>query len=126
MKLMEMIDPKSDFFSMLIKKLAPPLVTLLATEPEIQYVSLRNINFIVQKRFVLYLTSLPYCKLWTGINNMSEIIEFGLCIVIRNSTEWLLIISAKMYYLFSDYAASEKAWLTMIPMMITKFLEREF
>lgn len=63
MKLMEMIDPKSDFFSMLIKKLAPPLVTLLATEPEIQYVSLRNINFIVQKRFVLYLTSLPYCKL---------------------------------------------------------------
>lgn len=60
---------------------------------------------------------------------MSEIIEFGLCIVIRNSTEWLLIISAKTFYLFLDYAASEKAWLTMIPItmvMITKFLEREF
>lgn len=55
MKLMDMIDPSSDFLSMLIKKLAPPLVTLLATEPEIQYVSLRNINLIVQKRFVLYL-----------------------------------------------------------------------
>lgn len=35
----------------LCKKMAPPLVTLLTTkEPEIQYVALRNINLIVQKR----------------------------------------------------------------------------
>lgn len=33
----------------LSKKLAPPLVTLLGAEPEIQYVALRNINLIVQK-----------------------------------------------------------------------------
>mmetsp|Transcript_10625 Transcript_10625/g.15996 ORF Transcript_10625/g.15996 Transcript_10625/m.15996 type:complete len:934 (-) Transcript_10625:43-2844(-) len=32
------------------KKMAPPLVTLLSKEPEIQYVALRNINLIVQKR----------------------------------------------------------------------------
>mmetsp|Transcript_20385 Transcript_20385/g.28583 ORF Transcript_20385/g.28583 Transcript_20385/m.28583 type:complete len:886 (-) Transcript_20385:57-2714(-) len=33
------------------KKMGPPLVTLLTTkEPEIQYVALRNINLIVQKR----------------------------------------------------------------------------
>ncbi|KAL6754541.1 adaptin N terminal region-domain-containing protein [Haematococcus lacustris] len=32
------------------KKMAPPLVTLLGTEPEVQYVALRNINLIVQKR----------------------------------------------------------------------------
>uniref|UniRef100_C6JSG7 Beta-adaptin appendage C-terminal subdomain domain-containing protein n=1 Tax=Sorghum bicolor TaxID=4558 RepID=C6JSG7_SORBI len=30
--------------------MAPPLVTLLSAEPEIQYVALRNINLIVQKR----------------------------------------------------------------------------
>ena len=30
--------------------LPPPLVTLLNSEPEIQYVALRNINLIVQKR----------------------------------------------------------------------------
>ena len=34
----------------LSKKLAPPLVTLLGSEPEIQYVALRNINLIVQKQ----------------------------------------------------------------------------
>jgi len=30
-----------------VKKLAAPLVTLLASEAEIQYVALRNINFIL-------------------------------------------------------------------------------
>jgi len=34
----------------LTRKLAPPLVTLLNSESEIQYVALRNINLIVQKR----------------------------------------------------------------------------
>ncbi len=33
-----------------VKKMAPPLVTLLSAEPEVQYVALRNINLIVQKR----------------------------------------------------------------------------
>lgn len=34
----------------LCKKMAPPLVTLLFAEPEIQYVALQNINLIVQRR----------------------------------------------------------------------------
>jgi vesicle coat complex subunit len=32
-----------------VKKLAPPLVTMLSAEAEIQYVALRNINLIVQR-----------------------------------------------------------------------------
>lgn len=50
MKLMEMLQAESDFVGTLTKKLAPPLVTLLSSEPEVQYVALRNINLIVQKR----------------------------------------------------------------------------
>ncbi|RHZ77368.1 hypothetical protein Glove_180g19 [Diversispora epigaea] len=34
----------------LVRKLAPPLVTLLSSAPEVQYVALRNINIILQKR----------------------------------------------------------------------------
>ncbi|RIA95100.1 Adaptor protein complex beta subunit [Glomus cerebriforme] len=34
----------------LVRKMAPPLVTLLASAPEVQYVALRNINLILQKR----------------------------------------------------------------------------
>jgi len=40
----------SDTIRALTRKLAPPLVTLLNSEPEVQYVALRNINLIVQKR----------------------------------------------------------------------------
>ncbi|CAC5413440.1 AP1B1 [Mytilus coruscus] len=50
MKFMEMLDGTSEYVLTLVKKLAPPLVTLLSAEAEIQYVALRNINLIVQKR----------------------------------------------------------------------------
>ena len=49
MRFMELI-PDVEFKSSLLKKLAPPLVTLLSSEPEVQYVALRNINLIVQKK----------------------------------------------------------------------------
>lgn len=52
MKFIEMLDGTSEYVLTLVKKLSPPLVTLLSAEPEIQYVALRNINLIVQKRFV--------------------------------------------------------------------------
>eukprot|EP00192_Tetraselmis_astigmatica_P008584 CAMPEP_0117676238 /NCGR_PEP_ID=MMETSP0804-20121206/16049_1 /TAXON_ID=1074897 /ORGANISM="Tetraselmis astigmatica, Strain CCMP880" /LENGTH=615 /DNA_ID=CAMNT_0005485329 /DNA_START=20 /DNA_END=1868 /DNA_ORIENTATION=+ len=47
MKQMEVIQ-NPDTIRNLCKKMAPPLVTLLSAEPEIQYVALRNINLIVQ------------------------------------------------------------------------------
>lgn len=50
MKLMEMMNTGQTFVENLVKKLSPPLVTLLSAEPEVQYVALRNINLIVQKR----------------------------------------------------------------------------
>eukprot|EP00300_Choanocystis_sp_HF-7_P036445 c52291_g1_i1.p1 GENE.c52291_g1_i1~~c52291_g1_i1.p1 ORF type:complete len:906 (+),score=209.44 c52291_g1_i1:57-2774(+) len=50
MKYMEVISSQ-DLIKTYCKKMAPPLVTLLmSSEPEIQYVALRNINLIVQRR----------------------------------------------------------------------------
>ena len=49
MRFMEGI-PDVEYKNGLLRKLAPPLVTLLSSEPEVQYVALRNINLIVQKR----------------------------------------------------------------------------
>ncbi|XP_050889157.1 beta-adaptin-like protein B [Lathyrus oleraceus] len=46
---MELIT-STDVVRNLCKKMAPPLVTLLSAEPEIQYVALRNSNLIVQRR----------------------------------------------------------------------------
>lgn len=46
---MEYVD-NTEVLRVLAKKLNPPLVTLLSSESEVQYVSLRNIRLIVQKR----------------------------------------------------------------------------
>lgn len=53
MKFLELLPKDSDYYNTLLKKLSPPLVTLLSGEPEVQYVALRNINLIVQKRCVV-------------------------------------------------------------------------
>lgn len=48
LRMMEEVS-NEDYIRMWAKKLAPPLVTLLSAEPEVQYVALRNINLIVQR-----------------------------------------------------------------------------
>lgn len=54
----------SDFTDFLYKKMAPPLLTLLSTDSEIQYVALRNINLILQKRPSIFdvKTRVFFCK----------------------------------------------------------------
>lgn len=49
--IMKLFDGLQDaeYKGQLTRKLAPPLVTLLSSEPEVQYVALRNINLVVQK-----------------------------------------------------------------------------
>jgi vesicle coat complex subunit len=51
MRLIETVpDMDGDYVQALLRKLSPPLVTLLSSEPEVQYVALRNINLVVQRR----------------------------------------------------------------------------
>jgi len=41
---------RDELIKMLVRKMAPPLVTLLSSPPEFQWVALRNINLLLQKR----------------------------------------------------------------------------
>ncbi|GAA6008296.1 hypothetical protein JCM11491_004427 [Sporobolomyces phaffii] len=41
---------RDDFAKSILRKMAPPLVTLVSSAPEVQWVALRNINLILQKR----------------------------------------------------------------------------
>ncbi|XP_067930171.1 AP-1 complex subunit beta-1-like [Watersipora subatra] len=50
MRLLDVLPESSDFVTNLVKKLSAPLVTLLSAEPEIQYIALRNIALIIQRR----------------------------------------------------------------------------
>lgn len=48
----------------IVKKLAAPLISLLSCEAELQYVALRNINFILQKQPMIFENNIKmfYCK----------------------------------------------------------------
>ncbi|GAA5888875.1 hypothetical protein JCM5296_005025 [Sporobolomyces johnsonii] len=41
---------REEFTKSILRKMAPPLVTLVSSAPEVQWVALRNINLILQKR----------------------------------------------------------------------------
>ncbi|PWN44213.1 putative adapter-related protein complex 1 beta 1 subunit [Ceraceosorus guamensis] len=55
---------KPEFVKQLVRKMAPPLVTLVSSAPEVQWVALRNINLILQKRPDVLSTELRifFCK----------------------------------------------------------------
>merc|ERR550514_193241 len=85
MKFMDRI-PSEETQASLCKKLSPPLVTLLTTsEPEVQYVVLRNINLIVQKRPVILQQDIRifFCKYNDPVYVKVEKIE----VVVRLATE---------------------------------------
>jgi len=75
------------------KKLAPPLVTLLNSEPEIQYVALRNINLIVLKRpkILEHEIKVFFCKYNDPIYVKLEKLEIIIRLVSDKNVEQVLL-----------------------------------
>ncbi|TKY85985.1 hypothetical protein EX895_004810 [Sporisorium graminicola] len=47
---MAKVRNNDELIKQLVRKMAPPLVTLISSAPEVQWVALRNINLVLQKR----------------------------------------------------------------------------
>ncbi|TYZ67229.1 hypothetical protein PybrP1_005988 [[Pythium] brassicae (nom. inval.)] len=77
----------------LSRKMAPPLVTLLSAEPEIQYVALRNINLIVQKRPGILASEIKvfFCKYNDPIYVKMEKLEIIIRLVSERNIEQVLL-----------------------------------
>lgn len=83
----------SDAIRALTRKLAPPLVTLLNSEPEIQYVALRNINLIIQKRPHILENEIKvfFCKYNDPIYVKMEKLEIIIKLVTERNIEQVLL-----------------------------------
>jgi len=92
MKYMDLI-PSIESVKALCKKMAPPLVTLLSKEPEIQYVALRNINLIVQKRLEIlqYEMKVFFCKYNDPIYVKMEKLEIMIMLSSERNIEQVLM-----------------------------------
>jgi len=83
----------ADAIRNLTRKLAPPLVTLLNSEAEIQYVALRNINLIVQKRPTILENEIKvfFCKYNDPIYVKMEKLEIIIKLVSEKNIDQVLL-----------------------------------
>lgn len=86
-------NPNNEVIKNLNKKLAPPLVTLLNSEPEIQYVALRNINLIVQRRPEILTNEIKvfFCKYNDPIYVKMEKLEIIIRLVKEKNIDQVLL-----------------------------------
>jgi len=91
-KYLDLIE-NEDTANTLSRKLAPPLVTLLSSEPEIQYVALRNINLIVQKRPMVLRNEIKvfFCKYNDPIYVKMEKLEIMIRLASDKNIEQVLL-----------------------------------
>ena len=87
-----------DTLRLFSKKLTPPLVTLLNSEPEIQYVALRSINLIVQKRpkILEHEIKVFFCKYNDPIYVKMEKLEIVIRLASINNTDQVFNICLQM------------------------------
>jgi AP-1 complex subunit beta-1 len=92
LKCMDYID-NQEVCRTLAKKLNPPLVTLLSSEPEIQYVALRNIRLIVQKRPGILAADVKmfFCKYNDPVYVKLEKVDLMVMLVSERNVEQVLL-----------------------------------
>ncbi|KAE9008086.1 hypothetical protein PR003_g16217 [Phytophthora rubi] len=91
MKFLEKVS-EADTERSLSTKMTSPLLTLLSTEPEIQYVALRNINLIVQKRpSILNEIKVFFCKYNDPIYVKMDKLEITIRLVSETNIEQVLL-----------------------------------
>ena len=90
----------TDEVALLRRKLAPPLVTLLSLEPEIQYVALRCINLVVQKspEILAHEVRVFFCKYNDPIYVKIEKLDIMVRLASEESVDQVLLE-------FKEYAA---------------------
>lgn len=74
------------------KKITPSLVTLLSSEPEIQYVALKNINILIQKRPIIFEKDIKifFCNFTEPIYNKMEKLDILYRLVSMNNIDLVL------------------------------------
>lgn len=93
LQMVDKIESDSLVETLLYRKIAPPLVSLLASEPEIQFVALRCVNLIVQKYPDLLQgnTKMFFCKYTDPIYIKLEKLELLIKLVTKANEDQVLM-----------------------------------
>ena len=90
-KLLDLVE-NPEIIRTVCKKLAPSLVTLLSSEHEIQYVALKNINILIQKRPIIFEKDIKlfFCAFTEPLYNKIEKLEILYKLVSMNNIDLVL------------------------------------
>jgi AP-1 complex subunit beta-1 len=83
---------REELIKQLVRKMAPPLVTLLSSPPEVQWVALRNINLLLQKRPELLSNEMRvfFCKYNDPLYVKVEKVDIMVRLATENNVDALL------------------------------------
>ena len=78
---------REDLQKQFVRKMAPPLVTLLSSPPEVQWVALRNINLLLQKRSDILQNEkrVFFCKYYDPLHVKVEKLDIMVCLAWVNN-----------------------------------------
>ena len=90
-KLLDLVE-NPETIRTVCKKITPSLVTLLSSEPEIQYVALKNINILIQKRPIIFEKDIKifFCSFTEPLYNKLEKLEILYKLVSMNNIDMVL------------------------------------
>jgi AP-1 complex subunit beta-1 len=90
-KTLDLVD-SPDTIRSVCKKITPSLNSLLAAEPEIQYVALKNINILIQKRPIIFEKDIKmfFCVFTEPIYNKMEKMDILYKLVTMNNIDLVL------------------------------------
>jgi AP-1 complex subunit beta-1 len=90
-RILDYVD-SADVIRSVCKKITPSLVTLISAEPEIQYVALKNINVLIQKRPIIFEKDyrMFFCVFTEPIYNKMEKLEILYKLVTMNNIDIVL------------------------------------
>lgn len=90
-KLLDLVE-NAEIIRSVCKKITPSLVTLLSSEPEIQYVALKNINILIQKRPIIFEKDIKmfFCTFTEPIYNKIEKLDILYKLVTMNNIDMVL------------------------------------
>jgi vesicle coat complex subunit len=94
---------REDLIKQLVRKMAPPLVTLLSSPPEVQWVALRNINLLLQKRPEILANEMRvfFCKYNDPLYVKVEKLDIMVRLAAENNVDALL--SELKEWVFASY-----------------------
>lgn len=83
---------REELIKQLVRKMAPPLVTLLSSPPEVQWVALRNINLLLQKRTDILVNEMRvfFCKYNDPLYVKVEKLDIMVRLAAENNVDALL------------------------------------